>query len=50
MDKYKIIKKGLFQKLSSFEEDINGLSAEGWRVVSSSSDNATLYVIMERQR
>ena len=50
MDKYKIIKKGLIQSLKSFEEQVNGLAAEGWRVVSASSDNATIYVIMERQR
>ncbi|NQV51993.1 MAG: hypothetical protein HQ500_02360 [Flavobacteriales bacterium] len=50
MDRYKIIKKGLFQSLDNFQEHVNGMAAEGWRVVSSSADNATLYVILERQR
>jgi hypothetical protein len=50
MDKYRIIRKGLIQSIKSFEEQINGMAAEGWKVVTASSDNGSMYVIMERQR
>ena len=50
MDRYKIIRKGIFQKLSAFEEELNGLSAEGWRVVDATASDGHMYVILERQR
>jgi len=50
MEKYKIIKKGVFQSVSSFEEKVNTLSADGWKAISLTSDNSHMYVLMERER
>jgi len=50
MDNYKLIKKGVFEKLSSFEERINAMSNEGWNAISISSDNNSVIVLMERKR
>lgn len=50
MDKYKIVNKGIFQSVKSFEERINGLNAEGWKAISMSADNSKMYVLMERER
>jgi hypothetical protein len=50
MDRYRIIKKGVFQSMPSFQEQLNGFAAEGWRVVSSAADGGAYYVIIEKQR
>lgn len=50
MGRYKIISKGVFEKTSKFEDKINQMASEGWRVVSSSMESGALYVIMERER
>ncbi|MDA7836118.1 hypothetical protein N9A49_01785 [Salibacteraceae bacterium] len=50
MDNYKLVKKGIFEKLASFEERINSMSAEGWNAISMSSDNNSIIVLMERRR
>lgn len=50
MDRYKIIKKGVFQSVSSFQEKVNTLSADGWKAISLTSDNSHMYVLMERER
>jgi hypothetical protein len=49
MDQYKIVKKGLFERLNSFEERINGLHAEGWKALSITSDNNRMSILMERR-
>ncbi len=50
MDRYKIVLKGVFQRTSAFEEQINGLAAEGWRVVTAGGEGVQIFVVMERQR
>ncbi len=50
MDRYKIIKKGIFESLSKFDERINSLSLEGWRAISIASDQGTMTVLMEREK
>jgi hypothetical protein len=50
MDNYKIVKKGVFEKHSAFEERINSLSNEVWNAKSVSSDNSTIVILMERRR
>jgi hypothetical protein len=50
MGRYKIVSKGVFERTSKFEERLNQMAAEGWRVVSSSTESGVIYVIMERER
>lgn len=50
MDRYKIIRKGLFQNLKSFEEQLNSLAAEGWTVVGPGAEGNQLVVVLERTR
>jgi len=48
MDKYKIVKKGVFQSLASFQDQLNGLAVEGWKAVSISNYGNTMHVLLER--
>ena len=50
MDRYKVISKGVFERISKFEDRLNGMAAEGWRVVAASSGDGMINVVMERQR
>lgn len=50
MDRYKIIKKGVFESAAKFEAKLNALSREGWKAVSMASDQSQLYVLLERER
>jgi hypothetical protein len=50
MERYKLITKGVFERAVKFEEKLNALASQGWRVVSSGADNGQIYVIMERER
>lgn len=50
MDKYKIVRKGVFQSVGAFEEKVNAMAAEGWKAVNLSSNNSYMYVLMERER
>lgn len=45
---YKIIHKGAFEKIESFEKKLNGMSSSGWRVITSYSGGA--YLIMGRSK
>tara|TARA_B110000046_G_C12697657_1_gene275232 strand:+ start:165 stop:317 length:153 start_codon:yes stop_codon:yes gene_type:complete len=50
MDNYKLAKKGIFQKLASFEEKINSISVEGWNTISMSSDNNSIISLVVRKK
>lgn len=50
MENYKILQKGIFEKLTSFEERLNSMEAKGWKAISISSDNGTLVVLLERKK
>lgn len=45
---YKIIYKGGFEKIESFEKKLNAMATSGWRVVTSYSNGA--YLIMGRSK
>ncbi len=47
MKKTIILKKGLFEKLESFEERIN--SKHGYEAISISNDKSTVIVLMKRK-
>lgn len=44
---YKIIHKGGFEKIEKFQDRLNQLAMEGWRVVSVMSD---IYVILGKEK
>jgi len=50
MDRYKIIKKGVFESTTKFEEKINSLTLEGWKAISIASDQGSIVVLMEKIR
>jgi hypothetical protein len=50
MDNYKILQKGIFEKLSAFEERLNSMDTKGWKSISISSDGGTLVVLLERKK
>lgn len=50
MERYKLVKKGLFEKESSFEERLNALSYEGWKAISLSVNGGILVVLMEKTK
>jgi hypothetical protein len=50
MDTYKIIRKGVFESKSKFEERLNALVLEGWKAISIASDQGTLSVLLEKNR
>lgn len=50
MDRYKIVKKGVFEKESRFEERINSIALEGWKALSISAQGGILVVLMEKVR
>ncbi|WP_157608580.1 hypothetical protein [Roseivirga seohaensis] len=45
---YKIIHKGPFEKIESFEKKLNALATSGWRIVTSYSGGA--YLILGRSK
>ncbi len=49
MTNYKILKKGVFESHTKFEEKLNGLSLQGWKVISLSHQGAQIVVLMEKQ-
>lgn len=44
---YKIIQKGAFEKIEKFQDRLNQLALEGWRVVTIMSD---IYVILGKEK
>tara|TARA_R110002111_G_scaffold86140_2_gene135001 strand:+ start:459 stop:611 length:153 start_codon:yes stop_codon:yes gene_type:complete len=50
MTKYKIIRKGVFEKESSFEERLNSMALEGWKATSVAMHSGQLVVLMEKSR
>lgn len=48
MDNYKILKKGVFESQSKFEEKINSLALQGWKAISLSHQGAQMVVLMEK--
>lgn len=50
MERYKLVSKGVFERTAKFEEKLNALAAQGWRIISSGADNGQIFVIMERER
>ena len=51
MNRYKIIKKGVFEKESSFEDRLNSIALEGWKAISiSENGGGRIIVLMEKVR
>jgi len=50
MTNYKLIKKGIFERESSFDERLNSLALEGWRAISITKDSGILVVLMQKSR
>lgn len=50
MDRYKIVKKGVFESIAKFEERINSLSLEGWKAISIAADQGAMAVLLEKIR
>tara|TARA_R110002072_G_scaffold147858_6_gene295211 strand:- start:517 stop:666 length:150 start_codon:yes stop_codon:yes gene_type:complete len=48
MEKYKIIKKGVFESQTKFEEGINQLAFQGWKAISISHQGTQIVVLMEK--
>ena len=46
MKRYKILKKGLFEKFEAFEDRIS--SVQGYEAINISNDGATVIVLMKR--
>ena len=47
---YKLEKKGAFESYKSFEQKLNDLSMQGWRVVNVFSDGAFVVAALEKKR
>lgn len=45
----KILEKGIFEKLSSFEERINSMILEGWKPISISNSNSGIVVLLIKE-
>lgn len=45
----KILEKGLFEKLSSFEERINSMILEGWKPVSITNGHSNMVVLLIKE-
>lgn len=50
MDQYKLIRKGVFEKETSFEERMNSMSREGWKAISVAVHGGSVVVLMEKRR
>ncbi len=50
MNKYKFLKKGVFESLDKFEKKLNEKVTEGWRVVNFTNDHDGIVVLLERIR
>lgn len=50
MTTYKMIRKGVFEKESTFEERLNSMALEGWRAISITKDSGIVVVLMEKSR
>ncbi len=46
MRRYKILKKGLFESTTNFEERLNGMCLEGWKAVSISSPQGNQIIVL----
>ena len=49
MENYKILKKGVFESQSKFEEKVNSLALKGWRAISLSHQGSQMVVLMEKK-
>jgi len=49
MDRYKIVKKGVFETQQKFEERLNSQAIEGWKAISLSHHGAQIVVLMEKK-
>ena len=50
MTNYKLVKKGIFEKESSFEKRLDSLSMEGWKAISIAINGGYTVVLMEKNR
>jgi len=50
MERYSILKKGVFESQSKFEERINSLALQGWSAISISHQGAQMVVLMEKAK
>ncbi len=48
MRQYKILKKGVFETQTKFEERLNSESLQGWKAISISAQGAQMVVLLEK--
>lgn len=48
MERYKILKKGVFETQTKFEERLNSESLKGWKALSISAHGAQMVVLLEK--
>lgn len=49
MDKYKILRKGVFETQTKFEERLNAESNLGWKAISISAHGTQIVVLLEKK-
>jgi hypothetical protein len=47
-DRYRIVKKGVFESHTKFEERINSMTIEGYKAISISHQGTQLVVLLEK--
>ncbi|MBL4707660.1 MAG: hypothetical protein JKY48_04380 [Flavobacteriales bacterium] len=50
MEKYKIIRKGAFEREAKFEDRLNSMALEGWKALSIAVHGGVVVVLMEKIR
>ncbi len=50
MNKYKVLRKGVFERESNFEERMNSTALEGWKAISIAVHGGAVVVLMERNK
>lgn len=49
MDKYKILRKKVFESNDKFDERLNETARQGWRAISISETRGALTVLLEKE-
>jgi hypothetical protein len=50
MINYKVLRKGVFERESNFEEKMNSMALEGWKAISIAVHGGITVVLMEKTR
>lgn len=48
MEKYKILRKGVFETQTKFEERLNSESLKGWKALSISAHGTQVVILLEK--